>query len=112
RAKVPTFAEALAARHAAGAGWEAVVQGTAGVLRNLGRAPLLDPSVLTSIRQPVRVLVGDRDATVSVAETTAAFRALPAGELGVLPNTPHSLEQVPAAALAAQILDFFAPNGE
>lgn len=109
QAKVPAFAQALAARHAAGAGWEAVVRGTAEVLRDLGRAPLLNAAVLAGIAGPVRLLVGDRDATVSVEETAAAWRALPAGQLGVLPGTPHPLEQIAPERLAAQIADFFIP---
>lgn len=112
QAKVPAFAAALAARHAAGVGWETVVRGTADVLRDLGRAPLLSPSVLAGIAQPVRVLVGDRDATVSVEETAAAYRALPAGQLGVLPGTPHPLEQVSLTGLVDQLLHFFAPSGD
>jgi pimeloyl-ACP methyl ester carboxylesterase len=106
-AKVPAFAEALAARHATGAGWEVVVRGTADVLRNLGAAPLLAPDVLVSIGLPVRVLVGDRDATVTIEETAAAYRALPVGQLGVLPGVPHPLERVPLPVLAAHIIGFF-----
>lgn len=111
RAKVPAFADALAARHHAGSGWEAVVRGTADVLRDLGRAPLLGAAVLATIGQPVRVLVGDRDATVSVEETAAAYRALPAGQLGVLPGTAHPFERLSPAALVAHLLEFFAPAG-
>ena len=108
-AKVPAFADTLAARHLLGAGWEAVVAGTADVLRDLGRAPLLTPAGLAATPHPVRVLVGDRDATVSLEETAAAYRALPAGQLGVLPGVGHPLERMPLAVLAAQITDFFAP---
>ena len=100
QAKVPGLAAAPAARHAAGAGWEAVVRGTADVLHGLGREPLLTPEVLAGIRQPVRILVGDRDNTVSIEETAAAFRALPIAELGVLPNTQHPLERVDPTTLA------------
>ena len=106
-AKVPGFAATLASRHAEGAGWEAVVRGTAEVLRDLGRAPLLSPAVLAGIPHPVRVLVGDRDATVSIEETANAYRMLPAGQLGVLPGIPHPLERVnPLAMVAAHINGF------
>ncbi len=107
RSKVPAFADALAALHVDGAGWETVVRGTADVLRRLGQAPLLTPDVFASIRQPVRVLVGDRDATVTVEETATAFRALSGGQLGVLPATPHPLDRVPLRALTEQIRTFF-----
>jgi pimeloyl-ACP methyl ester carboxylesterase len=107
RAKVPAFADSLAALHAAGSGWETLVSGTAEVLRDLGRNPLLSPEVLATIPQPVRVLVGDRDATVTVEETATAYRALPNGQLGVLPGTPHPLDRVKPVLLAAQIRAFF-----
>ena len=104
RAKVPRFADALAARHAGG-GWEAVLARTAGLLTALGAHPLLTPDVLATIACPVRVLVGDRDATLPVAECVDAVRALPRGELGVLPGTPHPLEQVNAERLAREVAE-------
>ena len=107
RAKVPRFADALAERHAGAGGGEGVLARTADLLRALGDAPPLGAEVLSTIVQPVRVMVGDRDATVSVEETAAAYRALPAGELAVLPRTPHPLEQVDAERLARTLGEFF-----
>jgi pimeloyl-ACP methyl ester carboxylesterase len=104
RTKVPRFASALAERHEGAGGWEGVLARTAALLRTLGTAPLLGPEVLAGITPPVRVMVGDRDATVSVEESAAAQRALPSGELAVLPRTPHPLEQVDLARLAREIL--------
>jgi pimeloyl-ACP methyl ester carboxylesterase len=107
RAKVPRFAEALAARHEGAGGWEGVLARTAELLRDLGDRPALGPAELSRVAQPARVMVGDRDATVSVEETAGAFRTLPAGELAVLPRTPHPLEQVDVGRLAAAVADFF-----
>jgi hypothetical protein len=45
---------------------------------------------------------------VSVEEAAGAFRALPNGELLVLPRTPHPLEQVDAGRLATALAEFFA----
>lgn len=104
--RVPRFAQALAARHQPAGGWEAVVERTAVLLRALGDAPVLTDPVLAAIDLPVRVVVGDRDATVSVAESAAAARRLPAGELAVLPRTPHPLEQVPLERLVGTVADF------
>ncbi|AHG88719.1 hypothetical protein J421_1182 [Gemmatirosa kalamazoonensis] len=104
RAKVPRFAGALAARHAGAGGWEAVLARTATLLTALGDdAPLTD-GVLGGLRCPVRVMVGDRDATVTVEETAGAWRALVHGELAVLPATPHPIEQVDTALLAELVL--------
>jgi pimeloyl-ACP methyl ester carboxylesterase len=41
------------------------------------------------------VLVGDRDPFCTVEEGAGLYRALPAGELAVLPNTGHLID--PAA---------------
>jgi pimeloyl-ACP methyl ester carboxylesterase len=107
-AKVPDFADALAARHAGAGGWEAVLARTAALLRSLGARPLLTDDTLADVRQRVRAMVGDRDATVSVEETAGAVRVLPEGELCVLPRTPHPIERVDARRLAAEIADFAA----
>ena len=104
-AKVPRFAQALAARHV-GAGWERVLRETAGLLRELGDRPPLTANVLAGIACPVRLAVGDRDATVTLEETRDAMRALPRGELEVLPATPHPFERVPLARLAWSIGEF------
>ena len=107
RAKVPRFAEALAARHERAGGWEQVLAQTADFLRELGDRPALDDDVLAAIGQPVRVIVGDRDATVGVDESTAVAAVLGAGSVTVLPDTPHPIEQVDPDVLAAVLLDFF-----
>ena len=99
--KIPRFADMLAARHAGAGGWEGVLVRTAALLRSLGATPLLDDERLRAITQPVRVMVGDRDATVSVEETAGAYRALGTAELVVLPSTPHPLEQVDVARVAS-----------
>jgi pimeloyl-ACP methyl ester carboxylesterase len=107
RAKVPRFADALEVRHANAGGWERVLAYTAECLRDLGDHPLLTEQTLGRIAQPVRVIVGDRDATVTVEESAAAARALPNGELAVLPATPHPIEQVNLARLAPVLAEFF-----
>ena len=77
-------------------------------MRELGVHPTLDPPTLSSIAQPVRIMVGDRDATVSVDESLTTVRALVAGELEVLPRTPHPLERAPLARLAFSLIEFLA----
>ena len=106
RAKVPRFADALAARHERAGGWESVLASTADFLRDLGDHPLLPDDALARVTVPVRVIVGDRDNTVSIEESTAVAHALGAGSLTVLPDTPHPLEQVDLAVLVPVLLDF------
>ena len=110
RAKVPRFAEALAMRHGRAGGWEAVLTRTAEFLRDLGENPLLTDVTLGQIRQPVRILVGDRDNTVSAEESAAVAGTLHNGSLTVLPETPHPIEQVAMDELVRVLRSFFSGN--
>jgi pimeloyl-ACP methyl ester carboxylesterase len=105
-ARVPRFAAALAARHRA-AGWEQVCAHTAALLAQLGARPALGADDFAAIAQPVRLGVGDRDTTVTLDETAAAYHALPQGELAVWPNTPHPWEKVALERAAREIGEFF-----
>jgi pimeloyl-ACP methyl ester carboxylesterase len=108
RAKVPKFGAALEARHT-GAGWERLLAETADMLRDLGARPRLTDEVFASIEHPVRIAVGDRDATVSIDECATAVRRLPNGELEVHPRTPHPFEKAPIDRLARSLEEFFSP---
>ena len=107
RAKVPRFAAALEGRHT-GAGWEALLAHTAELLHELGARPRVTDELLASLTQPVRIGVGDRDATVTIEECTAAVRQLASGELEVHPRTPHPFEKVSLDRLARSLEEFFA----
>ncbi len=106
RAKVPKFAAALEARHT-GAGWETLLAETADLLRDLGARPRVSEEVLASIAQPVRISIGDRDATVTIDDCAAAVRRLANGELEVHPRTPHPFEKAPVERLARSLSEFF-----
>ncbi|NEM96444.1 alpha/beta fold hydrolase [Pontibacter burrus] len=93
KAKVPHFAATLADRHAPN-NWEEVMQQTVGLMLGLGQEPLLTPSTLANIQQPVQVSVGDQDNMVTIEETTEAYRHLPNARLLVLPATRHPLETI------------------
>ena len=107
RAKVPKFAAALEARHT-GAGWEALLAHTGELLHELGARPRVTDELLASVTQPVRIGVGDRDATVTIEECIAAVRRLASGELEVHPRTPHPFEKVSLDRLARSLEEFFA----
>lgn len=94
-AKVPKFAEALAARHASAGGWKMLLSRTAAFMRDSGRAPVLTPQRLSTIASPVTVVVGDRDDVVTVGESERASQDLPNASLHVLPDVPHPIERVP-----------------
>ena len=105
RAKVPKFASALDALHT-GMGWEPLLDATRGMLDDLGARPRLTSEVLARIPHPVRLTIGDRDTTVSVEETLAASRALPAGQLEVIPGLPHMIERMAPDRIALSVGEF------
>jgi pimeloyl-ACP methyl ester carboxylesterase len=105
QAKVPRFVEALAQQHQA-VGWEMVVGQTQNLLRANHETNGLTADYLATIAHPVRVMVGDRDSTAGVAESFAAFKALPNGQFEVLPGTPHPLQKVNMTRLAMSIQEF------
>lgn len=107
RAKVPAFAELLERRHAGSGGWEQVLRRTADFMTGLGARPVVDDALLARIRRPVRLMVGDRDTVVSVDETMRAAGIIPNGAAVVLPGIPHPFEQMPIAALAEPLREFF-----
>ncbi|MBA3889882.1 MAG: alpha/beta fold hydrolase [Gemmatimonadaceae bacterium] len=105
-ARVPKFAESLRARHERAGGWERVLARTADFLRALGDEPVLTDERVRALANPVRVIVGGRDTTVSIEESATIADLLPQGSLTVLEDAPHPIEQVSSEALAAVIHDF------
>ncbi len=105
RAKVPSFAQRLEALHTA-AGWEALVAATGEMMTWMGdHAPLAEADY-RAIPHPVRVMVGDRDTTVSVEESAEVRSWLPGAELEVLPRTPHPFERAPLDRVASSVREF------
>ncbi len=107
RAKVPRFADLLAERHGADR-WEGLLARTAALLRALGDAPPVTAASLATISCPVRLAVGDRDATVTLDETRDAVAALAHGELEVLPGTGHPFERAPLDRVALGVRELWA----
>ncbi|MFN7117799.1 MAG: alpha/beta fold hydrolase [Saprospiraceae bacterium] len=103
--KVPRFAQTLMDRH--GSYWQSVVQRTRELLWSLGEQGGFKLDDAAKIRQPIRLMLGDRDKTVTMEETLAIFQALPHGELEVLPNTGHPFEKASPTRLAQTLHDFF-----
>ncbi len=108
-AKVPAFAETLRQRHAP-ADWAAVLRATAALMTAAGAAPPLTAGALVALSVPVQVLVGDADHTAGSAKGLALAARLPRGCVEVLADTPHPLERVNLAELAARIRRFAQAN--
>lgn len=105
REKVPQFAKELEKRHPAG--WEEVAAKTKELLLNLGKEPTISDSEWEEIPHPVRVHVGDRDATAGIGQSMEVTKKLQNGELMVLPNTPHPIEKANLKMVTCSISDFF-----
>jgi pimeloyl-ACP methyl ester carboxylesterase len=98
-AKLPAFAQSLQQRHAP-TGWKQLLEATASMLRGMGADNPLKTGDYPALSLPVLLLLGDRDKMVGLDETLSVYRALPQAAMGMLPATPHPLEQVDAQLLA------------
>ena len=75
---------------------------TPSAVQRLGGGPP-SSSALHAITAPALILTGDRDPFCTVEEGAAAYRALPAGELAVLPDTGHLVTR----AAVQTVIEFF-----
>jgi pimeloyl-ACP methyl ester carboxylesterase len=98
-AKVPLLAAALAEMHAP-QDWKTIVERTAAMLVEMGKDNPLKPGDYKEIKTSCLVMQGDRDKMVTLEETIATYRQLPAARLAILPGTPHPIEQVNPALVA------------
>ena len=103
--KVPDFAEQLKKRHAPN-DWKLLLEKTQVLLMDLGRKNALTVEDLHGIQTDCLLLLGDQDKMVTIEETVETFRQLPNARLGILPGTPHPIEQVDTQMLATMILAF------
>lgn len=102
--KVPKYASALEQLH--GSNWEILMQKTAQMMLKLGENPTLKMDDFDQIKTPILLSVGDKDAMVSIEETTTAYQKLVNAQLYVMPNTLHPIEKVNVEELAHQIKGF------
>jgi pimeloyl-ACP methyl ester carboxylesterase len=103
--KLPSFAQTLGQRHAP-ADWKQVLNKTATMLLAMGANNPLRPEEYAHIVTPSLILLGDRDKMVTLEETVEVYKALPAGQMGMLPATPHAIEQVNLPVLTDLIKRF------
>ncbi|MFN4254614.1 MAG: alpha/beta fold hydrolase [Saprospiraceae bacterium] len=105
-AKVPQFAQMLAARHAP-TDWKTLTQRTAEMMLALGNGAALTGAQLADIQQPVQIMVGELDNMVSREESEWAAGNLPGGSFECLPGVKHPFEQVDVGMLAERMRVFF-----
>jgi pimeloyl-ACP methyl ester carboxylesterase len=109
--KVPAFAAKLQERHHPN-DWKTVLERTAAMMRELGKQPVLTEAVLSEIRIPVMITVGDKDMMVSAEETINTFRMLPAANLAILPYTSHPIEKMNLDRMEAEVKQFMLGDRE
>ncbi|OSZ78588.1 alpha/beta hydrolase [Chitinophagaceae bacterium IBVUCB1] len=106
-AKLPAFANALAKRHSPN-DWKEVLQHTITMLHAMGQDTPLQIEDYANIQHPCLLLLGDRDKMITLDETLAVYKALPNAQMGMLPDTPHPIEQVSTTTLAWMLKQFIA----
>jgi len=102
--KVPKYAVSLEQVH--GENWEQLLNKTAQMMLNLGKNQEMKDSDFEQLITPVLLSVGDKDAMVTIEETTNAYRKIQNSQLLVWPNTVHPIERVDVLELAHQIKKF------
>ncbi|MBS1771970.1 MAG: alpha/beta hydrolase [Bacteroidetes bacterium] len=103
--KVPAFAKALEGRHAPN-DWKGLLDNTKEMLTAMGNNNPLSLDDYATINTNSLLLLGDRDKMVTLKETVDVYKALPKAQLGVLPATPHPIEQVNMDLLSYFIAGF------
>jgi len=103
--KVPAFALQLEKRHGS-ENWIRLLDETKHLLQQLGMNNILSIEDYKNINTPTLLLLGDRDRMVSLEESVNVYTQLRAAQLGILPGTPHPLEQVDKEMLAYHIRHF------
>lgn len=102
--KVPTYADQLVKDHG-GRQWRTLVRQAAELTASLAEDGLSERQ-LKNAQCPVLVSVGDRDELVLLPEAFRLSRALPHGQLFVLPNTRHPLQTVHLIPLLPMMQSF------
>jgi pimeloyl-ACP methyl ester carboxylesterase len=103
--KLPAFAAALEKRHE-GKDWKEVLGRSAAMLHALGADNTLKQEDHKTIETECLILLGDRDKMVGLDETLIVYQSLPKGKMGMLPGTPHPIEQVDVEMLSFFIRKF------
>jgi pimeloyl-ACP methyl ester carboxylesterase len=90
--------------------WKIVLQKTTQMMIALGSSNTLKVEDYALIATPVLILLGDRDKMVSLDETVNVYKSLPNAQMGILPRTPHPIEQVDIDVLSFCITHFLLPD--
>lgn len=104
-AKVPAFAQMLAAIHGTGS-WKKVVTSTADMMHALGNGAAITMSKLADIQREVLLLLAENDRMVTLEETQAAQDSLSNATLLRVPGAIHPIETADPVQLSATVNQF------
>lgn len=96
--KIPAYTQLLFERH--GNEWKNLIYQTAGMMIELGEAPLLSNQILEAIDTPTHVMHGDKDHMVTESESKSTGNLLPNGQFLSLSDTPHPIEKIDIQSLS------------
>jgi pimeloyl-ACP methyl ester carboxylesterase len=102
--KVPTYANQLAKEHG-GSHWRGLVRQAGDLVGYLSEKGVTE-GMAAHAQGPVLVSVGDRDELVPLPEAQRLSRALPRGELMVLPGVRHPYASIRAVPLIPMMQEF------
>lgn len=91
--KIPAFARLLQQRHAPN-DWKELIQKTTTMMQQLGDAPLLTEKILSEIKTPITITLGDADDMADRAYSQKVSMLMPNAKFHLLANTPHPIEKV------------------
>jgi pimeloyl-ACP methyl ester carboxylesterase len=103
--KLPAFAQQLQERHAP-QDWRVVLEKTKEMMVGLGKKNPLQLKDYANVEAPCLLLLGDRDKMISMEETINVYKQFPNAQFGMLPDTPHPIEQVDVNTLSFFITRF------
>lgn len=106
--KAPGYASQLASEHGGGR-WRNLVRQAGDLIAQLGESGLTE-GMIRRVQAPALVSVGDRDELIPLQEAQRLSRALPEGQLLVLPGVRHPLASVPEAPLVSMMRTFHREN--
>jgi pimeloyl-ACP methyl ester carboxylesterase len=95
---VPKFAAQLQSAH--GEKWKQVLQNTADMMISLGDNPTLNADLLSNIKIPVSIHVGDFDRMVSKEESQQAASQIPNANFRIVEGLKHPIAALEAAQLS------------
>lgn len=103
--KLPEYAAELSRIHAPN-NWKDIMAKTVDMLHEMGKKNPLNDDDLSGLDIPVLIGMGDRDNLVIIEESVFAYRLLKKGELLIMPDTPHPINNVDGERLCREVRRF------